>query len=144
MAADSTAPDRPQLAVSAAIFRDGKVLLVRRARRPGLGLYSLPGGRVEYGETLAEAVAREVAEETALTITVAGLSGWREVVPDPQRGTTGHYVILSFAARWAAGDIHLNDELDDAQWRGPGDFAGLTTTDGLADIVAAAHRLIEG
>lgn len=144
MAAGTSAPDRPQLAVSAAIFRDGRVLLVRRARRPGLGLYSLPGGRVEFGETLAQALTREIAEETALTVTLAGLAGWREVVPDPKRGALGHYVILSFAAHWAAGDIRLNDELDDAQWRAPGDFAGLTTTDGLAEIVAAAHRLLAG
>jgi len=138
----TSARDRPQLAVSAAIFRDGKVLLVRRARRPGLGLYSLPGGRVEYGETLAQALAREIAEETSLTVTVIGLAGWREVVPDPHRGTTGHYVILSFAARWASGDVRLNDEHDDAQWRAPGDFGELATTEGLADIVAAAQRLV--
>jgi len=140
--AQASPSDRPQLAVSAAIFRDGRVLLVRRARRPGLGLYSLPGGRVEYGETLAQALAREVTEETALGIAVVGLAGWREVVPDPARGTAGHYVILSFAARWASGEVRLNDELDDAQWRAPGDFAGLTTTEGLADMVAAAHRLV--
>ncbi len=53
-------PQRPYLAVSAAIVRDGKVLLVRRARNPAINLYTLPGGAVETGETLTEAIAREV------------------------------------------------------------------------------------
>ena len=68
MLPDPPIPERPQLAVSAAIFRDGKVLLVRRARSPGKGFHSLPGGRVEFGESLHEALVREVREETALTI----------------------------------------------------------------------------
>ena len=61
-------PQRPQLAVSAAIFRDDRVLLVRRARSPGKGFYSLPGGRVEFGESLHTALHREVDEETAIRI----------------------------------------------------------------------------
>ena len=73
----STPPARPQLAVSAAIFRDGKVLLVRRARSPARGFYSLPGGRVEFGESLHTALHREVDEETALRIQIVGLAGWR-------------------------------------------------------------------
>ena len=63
-----TYPTRPYLAVSAAIFRDGRVLIVRRARPPAHGLYTLPGGGVELGETLEEAVVREVREETALEV----------------------------------------------------------------------------
>jgi 8-oxo-dGTP diphosphatase len=140
----ANAPARPQLAVSAVIFRDSKVLLVRRARRPALGLYSVPGGRVEFGETLAQALAREVMEETGLTIALAGLAGWREAVPDPRRGNPGHFVILSFAARWVSGEVSLNDELDDAQWRDPEDLRDLATTEGLADIIRAARDLITG
>jgi ADP-ribose pyrophosphatase YjhB (NUDIX family) len=133
-------PRHPQIAVSASIFRDGHVLLVRRARAPALGLYSLPGGRVEYGETLQQALTREVAEETALTIAIDGLAGWRDVVPGP--GHAGHYVILSFAARWVAGDAVLNDELDDAVWVAPEAVGSFRTTEGLATIVASARRLI--
>ena len=61
-------PTRPFLAVSAAIVRDGRVLVVRRARAPANGLFSLPGGVVEAGETLHEAVIREISEETAIAI----------------------------------------------------------------------------
>ncbi|MGP9812419.1 NUDIX hydrolase [Rhodopseudomonas sp. NSM] len=133
-------PRHPQIAVSASIFRDGQVLLVRRARSPARGFYSLPGGRVEYGETLQNALAREVAEETALTIAIDGLAGWREVVPGP--ANAGHYVILSFAARWMAGEPALNDELDDAVWVAPDAIGTFRTTEGLAAIVASARRLI--
>lgn len=136
------APGRPQLAVSAAIFRDGEVLLVRRARGPGLGHYSLPGGRVEFGETLTQALIREVLEETGLGIAIVGVAGWREALPDPARGMTGHFVIMSFAARWTGGEVRLNDELDDALWRAPGDYGALPTTAGLDGIIQAAFRLI--
>jgi 8-oxo-dGTP diphosphatase len=137
-------PTHPQLAVSASIFRHGKILLVRRARAPAKGIYSLPGGRVEFGEALQDALAREVEEETGLAIDIIGLSGWREVLPANSGGSGGggHYVIMSFAARWRAGEIRLNDELDDFQWRAPDVLDGLTLTDGLPEIIAAAHRLL--
>ena len=70
-----TYPTRPYLAVSAAIFRDGRVLIVRRARPPAHGLYTLPGGGVELGETLEQAVIREVREETGLDIVPVELVG---------------------------------------------------------------------
>jgi len=132
-------PRHPQLAVSAAIFRAGQLLLVRRARSPARGFYSLPGGRVEYGETLEQAVTREIAEETALHIEIVGLAGRREVLPGPANG--GHYVILSFAARWTAGEPVLNDELDDFRWIAPDAVGEFRITEGLPAIVASARRL---
>jgi 8-oxo-dGTP diphosphatase len=138
-----TYPQRPYLAVSAAIIRDGKVLVVRRARKPALNLYTLPGGAVETGETLFEAVMREVREETQLTIEPVQLAGHREViVRDAQGGVERHFVILSFAARWLAGETVLNEELDDAKWLTPAELAGLHTTDGLAEIIASAFALV--
>jgi 8-oxo-dGTP diphosphatase len=78
VADERTYPQRPFLAVSAAIFRDGKVLIVRRARKPALNLYSLPGGAVEVGESLTDAVVREVREETQINIEPVALAGHRE------------------------------------------------------------------
>ena len=135
-------PSHPQLAVSAAIFRDGKILLVRRARSPAKGFYSLPGGRVEFGESLHTALHREVDEETALRIEIIGLAGWREVLPGT--GSNGHYLIMSFAARWTSGEPVLNDELDDFSWRTPDAWGDLRTTEGLPGIVQSARRLIAG
>ncbi len=132
-------PQRPYLAVSAAIFRNGKVLLVRRARQPALGIYTLPGGGVEIGETLIEAVTREVSEETSLTIEPVALAGQREAIARDAAGRVErHFVILCFAARWRAGEPVLNEELDDARWLDPGELVSLPTTEGLAEIVTAA------
>jgi 8-oxo-dGTP diphosphatase len=130
----------PQLAVSAAIFRDGKVLLVRRARSPAKGFYSLPGGRVEFGETLHAALHREVAEETALKIEIIDFAAWREVMP----GTgSGHYLIMSFAARWTSGEPALNKELDDYKWLAPDGLGELKMTVGLSEAIQSARRLLE-
>src|SRR6266700_3015484 len=137
-------PERPFLAVSAAIRRDGKVLLVRRARPPARGVFSLPGGVVEVGETLGEAVMREVREETSLEIEPVALAGYRDVI---SRDTDGrverHFVILPFAARWLGGEPVLNDELSEALWVDPAEIATLPTTPGLAAIVAAALQCLK-
>jgi 8-oxo-dGTP diphosphatase len=136
-------PTRPQIAVSAAIFRDGKVLLTRRARSPAKGFYSLPGGRVEFGESLHQALAREIHEETGLDIDIIALAGWREVLP--ATAGAGHYLIMSFAARWVAREPVLNDELDDYRWIAPEALASLgdlKLTGGLEEVIQSAHRLI--
>ena len=133
-------PSHPQLAVSAAIFRDDNILLVRRARSPARGFYSLPGGRVEFGETLHAALHREVAEETALKIEIVDLAGWREVVPAAEGGV--HYVIMSFAAHWQSGEVVLNEELDDHRWLAPDALGEFKTTPGLEDIIQSARRVL--
>jgi 8-oxo-dGTP diphosphatase len=142
-AASPVQPSHPQLAVSAAIFRDGKILLVRRARSPAKGFYSLPGGRVEFGESLHTALHREVDEETALKIEIVGLAGWREVVPGTGGGG-GHYLIMSFAARWTSGEPVLNDELDDFRWLPPDALGDLKVTGGLQEVIKSARRVLGG
>jgi ADP-ribose pyrophosphatase YjhB (NUDIX family) len=138
-----TYPQRPFLAVSAAICRDGKVLAVRRARKPALNLYTMPGGVVEIGETLFEAVTREVREETALAIEPVALAGHREAIQrDAQGLVERHFIILCFAARWLSGEVVLNEELDDARWLTLPELAALRTTEGLAEIVNAAADLL--
>ena len=125
-------PERPYLAVSAAIIRAGKILVVRRARAPAHGLYSLPGGVVEVGETLTEAVTREVREETGMTIEPVALAGFREaILRDAGGRVERHFLILCFAARWSAGEPVLSEELDEARWLEPAELATLPTTAGL-------------
>ena len=134
-----TYPTRPILAVSAAIFRDGKVLIVRRGRAPAKGVYTLPGGGVELGETLQQAVIREIREETALDIEPVELVGFRQAIARDAAGRVErHFVILPFAARYIGGEITLNEELSEADWRDPAALGGLKTTEGLAEVVAAA------
>jgi len=139
-----TYPDRPYLAVSAAIIRDGRILIAQRARGPALGVWTLPGGVVEAGETLIEALKREVHEETAITVEPIALAGHREVVVRDDGGRVSrHFVILCFATRWIAGEPQLNEELAEARWLRPAELNGFKTTDGLAEIVASAFERIE-
>jgi len=134
-------PDRPFLAVSAAIIRDGKVLVVRRARPPAKGIYTMPGGVVESGETLIEAVKREVREETGLDIEPVALAGHREAMMRDKEGRVErHFVVLCFASLWLGGEPVLNDELSEAEWRTPAELQTLKTTEGLTEIVTAAFE----
>lgn len=136
-------PDRPYVAVSAAIVRDDRVLIVQRAQPPMRGVFTLPGGVVEAGETLHQALIREIREETNLTIAPLALAGHREMIRRDAGGRVErHFIILAFAARWQGGEPTLNEELADARWIRPAEIAGLKTTEGLADIVAAAFKLI--
>jgi ADP-ribose pyrophosphatase YjhB (NUDIX family) len=130
--------------VSAAIVRAGQILVVRRARPPAEGLFSLPGGVVESGETLAQALIREVREETSLAIEPVALAGFRETITRDRDGRVErHFVILPFAARWRAGEVALNEELSEARWLDPPALAGLPTTPGLGEIVATALRRLQ-
>jgi 8-oxo-dGTP diphosphatase len=99
------------VAVGAILVSDGALLMVQRGREPAKGLWSIPGGRVEFGEYLADALVREVKEETALDIEVDDLIGIAEVVGDP------HYVILDFGARIIGNDVPSpSDDVAEARW----------------------------
>jgi 8-oxo-dGTP diphosphatase len=101
----------PQLAVGAIVVRDEKLLMVRRANEPGRGLWSLPGGRVERGEYLADALSREVAEETGLEVSIGSLVGIFEVMGDP------HYVVLDFfASVTGEGEPRASGDVAEARW----------------------------
>jgi 8-oxo-dGTP diphosphatase len=137
-------PARPIVAVSAAIVRDGRVLIARRARPPANGVFTLPGGVVEVGETLPQALCREIMEETSLVIEPVALAGYRErIVRDGNGGVEQHFVILPFAARLVSGEPVLNEELAEVRWLRPAELDGLPTTPGLGEIVATAIALIE-
>lgn len=139
---ERTYPARPILAVSTAVIRDGRVLLAQRAKPRGAGLYSLPGGLVEIGETLAEAAARELMEEVAVTAQPLGLCGARDIIVHDGEGRIArHFVVVCFAARWIAGEGTISPEAADVRWMRRDDVRDLPVTDGLIDIVAAAFRL---
>ena len=137
---DRAYPSRPFLAVSAAIICDGRVLIVRRSAGMAQGVYTLPGGVVEVGETLAAAVTREVREETGVTIAPVALAGHREMIAyDDDGRVLRHFVILCFAARWISGEPVLQtEEISEAAWRDPAELSRLRTTEGLAEIVSQA------
>jgi len=133
-------PTRPFLAASAAVIRDGRVLIVQRGGTFGRGIYTLPGGVVEAGESLTDAVIREVREETQVSIQPVALAGYREMIMRDDAGKTSrHFVIVCFAARWLSGEpVPDVTEIAEAAWRLPDELDGLKTTEGLREIIADA------
>jgi ADP-ribose pyrophosphatase YjhB (NUDIX family) len=141
---DRLYPARPILAVSAAVFRAGRVLVARRAQEPMIGRFSLPGGVVEVGETLAEAVARELDEEVGVEADIVAFNRHVEpIVRDGDR-VRAHFVIVSFVARWRRGEARVSEEIDAVAWIELRDCASLPTTPGLADILESAARIESG
>ncbi|MFF4992165.1 NUDIX hydrolase [Streptosporangium saharense] len=116
-----------------AIVRDeqGRLLLVRRGRPPGKGLWSVPGGRVEPGESDAEALAREMREETGLTVRVVGLAG---TVDRPGPGGVV-YEIRDYLAEACGGTLRAGDDAEDARWFTEDDLARLPLSPGLLDAL---------
>lgn len=110
-------PDRPVAGVGAVVWRDGQVLLVRRANPPRRGQWSLPGGAQEIGETVFEAARREVLEETGITIEVLGLVDVVDSIHrDEDRKVRYHYTLVDVLARAAAGDAAAADDAAEAAW----------------------------
>jgi 8-oxo-dGTP diphosphatase len=140
---DRLFPARPILAVSAAVFRAGRVLIVRRARAPLLGHFSLPGGVVEVGETLAAALARELMEEVSVEAEIIAFNRHVEaIIPEGDR-IRAHFVIASFVARWTRGEPRLSDEVDAVDWIDPTGRLPAPTTPELAEVLTSAAQ-IEG
>jgi 8-oxo-dGTP diphosphatase len=104
--------DRPEVCVGAVALAEDRLLLVRRGRPPARGRWSIPGGRVEAGETLAEAVVRELTEETGLEGVCDELVGWVERI-----GTGHHYVILDFRVTiLSSSEPVAGDDANEAAW----------------------------
>ena len=132
--------NRPEVGVSTAVFRDGRVLLAQRASGALLGLWSLPGGRVEHGEPLAEAALRELQEEVEVEADIIDLAGIVEVLP---RGDeTFHFVVMAFAATWRAGEPQTGPEASAVVWADPVTLDDLPVTKDLHRIVAQAAALV--
>jgi mutator protein MutT len=138
-AGDRTYPERPFLAASVAVLRDNRVLVAARGRGAMTGRYSLPGGLVEAGETLAEAALRELREEVGVEAEMIGLLDHVEVIErDADARVKHHFVICAHAARWRAGEPQVSDEALDVRWVTADELAALPTTPGLAGVLQKA------
>jgi 8-oxo-dGTP diphosphatase len=122
-------PVRPWVAVGVVVVRDGKVLLVQRGKEPGLGLWAVPAGMVDLGETNQEAAAREAREETGLEVEV-GEVFW--VTQTFRRDADGrvvyHNVIIDYLADAPTGEPVCADDAIDVRWCGPDDLAEVEPT----------------
>jgi 8-oxo-dGTP diphosphatase len=142
---DRAYPSRPFLAASIAVLRAGKVLVATRTHPPMNALFTLPGGLVEPGETLAQAAIRELREEVGVEARVVGFVGPVEVIDrDEEDRVRAHFVICAHAARWVAGEGAPGPEAGEVRWATLDELADLPTTPGLRDIVARAFAITEG
>jgi 8-oxo-dGTP diphosphatase len=138
---DRLFPARPILAVSAAVFRGGRALIIRRARAPLLGHFSLPGGVVEVGETLAAALARELMEEVSVEAEIVAFNRHVEAIVHEGNRIQTHFVIASFVARWIRGEPRLSDEVDAVDFVDPTASLPSPTTPELGEILMNAARI---
>ena len=122
--------------MGAVAVRDGELLLVRRGHEPEAGRWSLPGGRVEAGETLSQALEREVLEETGLEVRCGTLLGWVERI-----GPGHHFVILDFFVEVASGALRAGGDATEAAWVVLPAVAGLDLVEGLAGFLRD-HRVL--
>ena len=142
MTSDRLYPSRPILAASVAVIRDGRILLAARGKPPSEGLFSLPGGMVETGETLGEAALRELREEVGVEAKLIGLIAPVEFIERDEKGHIKHHVVIAaHAARWASGEPQTGPEAKEIRWVTERDIADLPMTAGLTGILEQAFRL---
>jgi ADP-ribose pyrophosphatase YjhB (NUDIX family) len=138
-------PHRPTLAASIAVFRDGRVLLATRTKPPAAGVWSLPGGRVEAGETLEQAALRELREEVGVEAEIVGFNRHVEVIRRNGGGEVeAHFVVASFVGRWLSGEPQAGPEAGEVAWVAPHNVSGLRTTASLGEVVQRAAAIIGG
>ena len=142
MTDDRFYPSRPVLAASVAVLREGRILLAMRGTPPSEGLFSLPGGKVEIGETLGEAALRELREEVGVEAKLIGLIAPVEFIERDEKGHIRHHVVIAaHAARWVSGEPQTGPEAKEIRWITERDIADLPMTAGLTGILEQAFRL---
>jgi 8-oxo-dGTP diphosphatase len=136
-------PDYPRVGVGAIVLHEGRVLLVKRGHAPGLGLWSVPGGLVDLGETTVDAARREVEEECGLKVRVAGLVGTLDrVTRDADGRVRYHWVLIDYLAFPESNDtITAGSDAAEVRWVLIDEVDRLPITDGLVDMIRRAAAL---
>jgi ADP-ribose pyrophosphatase YjhB (NUDIX family) len=135
-------PARPIVGVGAVVVQDGRVLLVKRRSEPLAGQWSLPGGAVEVGETLAAALAREVFEETGLTISVGPLVAVLDrILLDADDRVQYHYVLIDYLCRVTGGELCARSDAADALFVDPADIDRRDLTERTAGVIRRALEM---
>lgn len=133
-------PDRPVLGVGALIFENHSILLVERGREPLKGLWSLPGGALETGETLAEGIAREVLEETGLIVHPVRLFEiFERIMRDEHGRAEYHYVLMDYVCEVRGGELEAGDDVSQVAWVSKQDIAGVRLTEGTLAVIERAY-----
>jgi 8-oxo-dGTP diphosphatase len=138
---DRRYPKRPVVGVGALIFKGERILMAQRGKQPLMGWWSLPGGALECGESLQEAVRREVLEETGLEVEPRGVFEVFERIMRDQNGTLEyHFVLIDYICRVTGGTLQAGDDVCRVEWVRRQDLAGLQITDGTLGVIEKAFR----
>ncbi|HEV3252826.1 MAG TPA: NUDIX hydrolase [Candidatus Acidoferrales bacterium] len=130
-------PDRPVVGVGGVVIRDGRALLIRRGSPPLEGQWSIPGGTLELGETIAEGVRRELREETGLEVHVLDLiEVFDRIFPDGEGRPQYHFVIIDYLCESAVGTPRAGSDVTDVAWAGEEEL-------GRFNLTAAATRVLK-
>ena len=136
-------PDRPFLAASVAVFRNGRVLLAKRVEGASAGKFSLPGGMVETGEGLAAASLRELKEETGVAARMIGFVDLVEIIiHDDEERVRNHAVLAIYAAEWISGEGETGPEAGAILWADPAMPGDIPMTAGLPEILLKAKGIV--
>ena len=142
LSAPEAYPKIPEVAVGAFVVKDKKVLLVKRNRSPGKGLWAIPGGRVKLGETLQNAAEREVQEETGITIKAGSpVYTFDFIETDNQGNTRFHYVIVDLMADYISGQPLAGDDASEARWFASDELNTLPISDSTDKALKKLHLL---
>lgn len=138
---------RPIAAVGVVCLRGGDVLLIRRGAPPLQDRWSLPGGRIEWGERTADAALRELKEETGCDADLIGLIDVVDAVLTksgaPNEPPWGHYVLIDYAARWRGGEPRGGDDATDARFFARQEIQALDLWDETLRIIEAARAMVQ-
>ena len=135
-------PSRPIVGVGAVILKNDAVLLVRRGNEPLKGIWSIPGGALEVGESLADGIRREVREEVGLEIEVGEIvEVFERVTRDEQGAVRYHYVLIDFVCRPTGGALAAGDDAGDVRWVAASELATIEVTEGTPAVIEKAFRV---
>jgi 8-oxo-dGTP diphosphatase len=129
-------PNKPILGVGALIYDGDRVLLVQRGKEPLKGFWSLPGGAVESGERVEQALLREVLEETCLTVKIVRFGEiFERIMPDPEGRIEYHYVLLDYVCEIESGQPRAGSDSADVRWFSPEELKGVPVTSGTLEVI---------
>ncbi len=132
-------PDRPILGVGAIIEEGGRVLLIERGQEPLKGVWSLPGGAVEVGEYLKDAIRREVREETGLEVEAVSVAEiFERIMPDPSGRTEYHYVLIDYICKVTGGELRAASDASRAVWVRREELPAYHLTEGTLAVIEKA------
>jgi ADP-ribose pyrophosphatase YjhB (NUDIX family) len=138
---DRRYPRHPLVGVGAIILERDRVLMAQRGKQPQKGRWSLPGGLLELGETLADGVRREVREETGLEIRPLGvLEVFERIMRDSAGAPEYHYVLIDYICRATGGTLRAGDDVCAVEWVRRRDLARLAITEGTPAVIEKAFR----